>query len=163
MMAMLFALIGILIYVSLRFEFSYSLGAVIALFHDVSIVVGFYALIGEEFDLQTVAALLTIIGYSLNDTIVIFDRIRETVGRRKHVLLATTMNEAINNTISRTILTSFTTLLSVLALYIFSAKGSVIENFSIALLAGIVVGTYSSIFIAAPVVLAYQNRKKKAQ
>ncbi len=155
--ALLFALGAILLYIWWRFELRFGLGAVAALFHDVLITVGAFSLFNKQFDLTTVAALLTIIGYSLNDTIVVYDRIREnmkkTGGRGD---LAAIVNRSINETLSRTVLTSGTTLLVVVAL--FALGGGVIHDFAYAMLVGIVVGTYSSIYIASPVVLALEQR-----
>ncbi len=163
MYAVLFALIGILLYVSLRFEFSFALGAVAALFHDVLIVSGIFIVIGHEFNLQIVAALLTIVGYSLNDTIVVFDRIRENIGRRSKSNLVRVMNMSVNEMMSRTILTSLTTLFTASSLYFLSANGSVIKDFALAMMLGILVGTYSSIFVASPVLLMYENYQKNKQ
>jgi preprotein translocase subunit SecF len=151
-LAMLYALIGILIYVSLRFEYRFAIGSVAALIHDVIITLGFFSLTRVEFDLTVLAAILAIIGYSLNDTIVVFDRIRETFLRMRKGSSEEIVNTALNQTLSRTLMTSLTTLLVVLALFTFG--GEVIHAFSIALLLGIVVGTYSSIYIASNTILA---------
>lgn len=162
-LSILYAMIGILIYITWRFEFRYAVGAVAALIHDVLITVGIFSLLNKEFSLPIVAALLTIIGYSLNDTIVVYDRIREN--RRANIRgdLKPIVNSSINQTLSRTLLTAGTTLLVVLALFILG--GAVIHDFAFALLVGIVVGTYSSIFIASPVVLVWDrikpSKKKK--
>jgi preprotein translocase subunit SecF len=158
-MAIIYSLIGILIYVSLRFEFMFSLGAVVALFHDVIITLGVFSFLGKEITLPIVAALLTIVGYSLNDTIVVFDRIRERIkeSSQKEPIIKI-MNKSVNETLSRTILTSGTTLLAVIALYLFG--GEVINGFSFALLIGIVIGTYSSIGIASSLVYVIKERKK---
>ena len=150
-LAMLYALIGILIYVSLRFEYRFAIGSVVALIHDVLITLGFFSLFQLEFDLTVLAAILAIIGYSLNDTIVVFDRIRETFLRVRKGSSEEIVNRALNDTLSRTLMTSMTTLLVVLALFVFG--GEVIHAFSIALLLGIIVGTYSSIYIASNTVL----------
>ena len=158
LMAILYAIIGILIYVSVRFEFIYSLGAVLALFHDVLITMGIFSLVGREINLPIIAAALTIVGYSLNDTIVVFDRIRENL--KKGVdksQLKEVMNKSLNETLSRTILTSLTTLLAVVSLYLFG--GEVINGFAFALLLGIIVGTYSSIGIASALVYTIKKRK----
>ena len=141
-------MIGILIYVTLRFEFSFALGAVVALLHDVIITMGVFSLIGGELSLVMVGAILTIAGYSINDTIVVFDRIREGLKHGERGSIQTLMNTSINETLGRTILTGGTTLLSVGALYFFG--GAVLRDFSFAILIGILVGTYSSIFIASP-------------
>jgi preprotein translocase subunit SecF len=150
-LAMLYALIGILIYVALRFEWRFALGSVAALVHDVTITLGVFAVIQMEFDLTVLAALLAVIGYSLNDTIVVFDRIRETFRKMRKGTSESIMNLSINQTLSRTLMTSFTTLLVLLALFFLG--GEVIHGFATALLVGILVGTYSSIFVASPVAL----------
>jgi preprotein translocase subunit SecF len=150
-LAMLYALFGILIYVSLRFEYRFALGSVVALVHDVVLTLGFFSVMQIEFDLTVLAAILAIIGYSLNDTIVVFDRIRETFLKLRKESPEEIINLALNNTLSRTLMTSFTTLLVVISLFIFG--GEVIHAFSIALLIGILVGTYSSIYIASNTVL----------
>lgn len=151
-LAMLYALIGILIYVSMRFEYRFAIGSVVALIHDVILTLGFFSIFQLEFDLTVLAAILAIIGYSLNDTIVVFDRIRETFLRQRKGNSVEIVNRALNDTLSRTLMTSTTTLLVVVSLYIFG--GTVIHDFAIALLLGIVVGTYSSIYIASNTVLA---------
>ncbi|MCD6152820.1 MAG: protein translocase subunit SecF [Syntrophobacterales bacterium] len=156
-LAMLIAMIGILIYITWRFEFRYAIGSIIALIHDVIITVGIFSLLDKEFTLPIIAALLTIIGYSLNDTIVVYDRIRENSKSIKRQELEQIVNSSINQTLSRTILTSGTTLLVVGALFFLG--GAVIHDFAFALLVGVVVGTYSSVFIASPIVLAWKNTK----
>ena len=150
-LAMIYALIGILIYVAWRFEWRFALGAVAALVHDVLITISFFSLFGLEFSLPVLAALLAVIGYSLNDTIVVFDRIRENFRKMRKGRAVEVMNSSINQTLRRTILTSTTTLLVVATLLLIG--GEVIKGFSTALFIGILVGTYSSIFIASPVVL----------
>ena len=150
-LAMIYALFGILIYVAWRFEWRFALGAVAALVHDVLMTVGVFSITGLEFSLPVLAALLAVIGYSLNDTIVVFDRIRENFRKMRKGSPITIMNRSINQTLSRTLLTSLTTLLVVLTLLL--AGGEVIKGFSAALLIGVLVGTYSSVFIASPVVL----------
>ncbi len=145
--AMLLALAGILIYVTLRFEFRFSVGAIIALIHDVIITVGFFAITGIEFDLTILAAILAIIGYSLNDTIVVFDRVRENYLKLRKASSEESVNFSINQTLSRTIVTSLTTLLVLIALFIFG--GEVIHGFSLAMIIGVVIGTYSSIYVAS--------------
>lgn len=157
LMAVLYAMIGILVYVSWRFEFRYAVGAVIALLHDVVITLGAFSLFNMEIDLPVIAAFLAIIGYSLNDTIIVYDRIRENLGKHSKEGLASVINHSINETLSRTILTSGTTLLVVAALFIFG--GGVIHTFAFALLVGIIIGTYSSIFVASPLLLFWENRK----
>jgi len=153
--AMTWALLGLLAYISYRFEFRFGVGAVAALVHDVTIAVGAFSVTGREFNLPVIAAFLTIVGYSLNDTVVVFDRIRENnqVMRRKPVY--DRINAAINQTLSRTLLTSGTTLIVVLSLYLYG--GPVINDFAFALLVGVVVGTYSSVFVASPVVFAWEQ------
>ena len=150
-LAMLFALIGILIYVAMRFEWRFALGAVLATIHDTIFTLGFFALFRIEFDLTVLAALLAVIGYSLNDTIVVFDRIRENFRRIRTGSVADVMNVSINQTLSRTIMTSATTLLVVVSLFIFG--GQVIHGFALALIVGIVIGTVSSIYVASPLAL----------
>lgn len=152
----LFTLAGILLYVGIRFRFTYAIGAVAALFHDVLITMGFFFLLGKEFDLTIVAALLTIMGYSLNDTIVVFDRIRENVARLPKSPMVGTINLSVNETLSRTILTSGTTLLVVVAMFLFG--GQIIHDFCFAMLIGLFVGTFSSIFVASPIMLALEKR-----
>ena len=134
----------------------YAMGAIVALVHDVTITVGLFSLFDKEFTLPIIAALLTIIGYSLNDTIIVFDRIRENMRKHHRQTLATIINRSVNETLSRTILTSLTTLLVVVILFAFG--GGIIHDFAFALLAGIIVGTYSSIFVASPILLAWQRR-----
>jgi preprotein translocase subunit SecF len=155
--AMLIAMIGILIYITWRFEFRYAIGAIIALTHDVLITVGVFSLLGKEFTLPIIAALLTIIGYSLNDTIVVYDRIRENIRKLRKKALREVVNSSVNQVLSRTILTSATTLLVVFALFFLG--GAVIHDFAFALVVGILVGTYSSVFIASPTVLAWETFK----
>lgn len=140
-------------------KLKYALGAIIALVHDVSITVGVFALTDKEISLSIIAALLTIVGYSLNDTIIVFDRIRENVRRSRRRPFMEVMNSSINETLSRTILTSTTTLVVVLSLFIFG--GGVIHDFAFALLIGIIVGTYSSIFVASPVLLIWEDKSPK--
>ena len=151
-LAMLYALFGILAYVAFRFEWRFAVGSVAALVHDVVITVGVFSVFQLEFTLTVLAALLAVIGYSLNDTIVVFDRIRENFRKMRKETPLNIMNTSINQTLPRTILTSLTTLLVLISLFIFG--GDIIHNFSVALILGVVIGTYSSIFIASPVVLA---------
>jgi preprotein translocase subunit SecF len=151
-LAVLYALIAILIYVAFRFEYRFSLGAVAALVHDVVITLGFFSIFQLDFDLSVLAAILAVIGYSLNDTIVVFDRVRENFRKiRKHSSLEV-VNISINQTISRTLMTSFTTLLVLLSLFFLG--GEVIHAFALALIVGVVVGTYSSIYVATTSALA---------
>jgi len=145
--AMLLALAGILIYVTLRFEFRFSLGAIVALLHDVIITIGIFSIFRIEFDLTILAAVLAIIGYSLNDTIVVFDRIRENYLKLRKASSEESINLSINQTLSRTIVTSLTTLLVLLALFFLG--GEIIHGFSMAMIIGVVVGTYSSIYVAS--------------
>ncbi len=154
-------MLGILIYVTIRFEFSFALGALVALLHDVIITTGVFAICGRELSLVMVGAILTIAGYSINDTIVVYDRIREGMRSGRKGSVQAIMNASINETLSRTILTSGVTLLSVAALFFFG--GPVLNDFAFAILIGIVVGTYSSIFIAAPIVLWWSGRKGAAR
>ena len=156
LIALVLGLIGIAIYITIRFEFSFALGAFIALLHDVVIAVGIVVLLGRELSLIHVGAILTIAGYSINDTIVIFDRIRETVLLRTGDI-KDIMNEAINATLSRTVLTSATTIVTVLILSLYG--GSALRDFSIMILIGLVIGTYSSVFVASPIVLWWSQRK----
>ena len=154
-LAIVFAWLGMLIYIAWRFEFRYGLGAIIALIHDTIITIGALSLLNKEFTLVIVAALLTIIGYSINDTIVVFDRIRENRKKDLKKSLEEIINSSVNETLSRTILTALTVFLVLLALFFLG--GPVIHDFAFALLIGIVVGTYSSIFIASPIVLLFEN------
>jgi preprotein translocase subunit SecF len=150
-LAMLYALIGILIYVAIRFEWRFAVGSVVALIHDVLITLGIFSFLAIEFSLPVLAAILAVIGYSLNDTIVVFDRIRENFRKMRKGQSVEIMNRSINQTLPRTILTSLTTLLVVVTLIV--AGGEIIKGFAIALLIGVIVGTYSSIFVASPTVL----------
>jgi preprotein translocase subunit SecF len=150
-LAVLFSLIGILIYVALRFEWRFSVGAVVAIIHDVIFTVGIFSLFQIEFDLPVLAAVLAVIGYSLNDTIVIYDRIRENFRKMRKGTVIEIINRSINQTMSRTIITSGTTLLVLLALYLFG--GEVISGFSLALIVGVIVGTYSTIYVATAAVV----------
>jgi len=155
LLAIMFSWIGMLIYIAWRFEFRYAAGGILALVHDTIITIGVFSLLNKEFDLTIVAALLTIIGYSINDTIVVFDRIRENSRKNIKQPLSEIINGSINQTLSRTILTSFTVIIVLFALFFFG--GPVIHDFAFALIVGIVVGTYSSIFIASPIVLAWEK------
>ncbi len=164
-MAVLVAMLAILVYVTFRFELRFALGADAALLHDVTMVLGLFALTGNEFSLPVVAALLTVIGYSLNDTIVVFDRIRENLAanrkKKKPEDEKTIVNASVNQTLARTLMTSLTTLLVVVTLFFLG--GEVIHGFALALMAGIIVGTYSSIYIASPVMLALHGRFKPSE
>lgn len=163
-LATLYALGGMLVYIAFRFEWIYGLAAVVATFHDVIITLGLFSLFGKEISLNVVAALLTLVGYSMNDTIVVFDRIRELVKQGRRTDFEAVVNESVNRTLSRTILTSGLTFLTAIALLIFG--GQVLHGFSFALVCGIVVGTYSSIFIASPILIFWRDfaekRRKKA-
>ena len=150
-LAMLYALIGILVYVAFRFEWRFAVGAVIALVHDVLITLGVFSILAVEFSLPVLAAVLAVIGYSLNDTIVVFDRIRDNFRKMRKGTVLQIMNRSVNETLPRTVLTSVTTLLVVLTLLL--AGGEIIKGFAIALLIGVLIGTYSSIFVASPTVL----------
>jgi preprotein translocase subunit SecF len=162
LLAILYAMGGILLYVTWRFEFRFAVGAILALVHDVLITLGVFSLFGKEIDLPIIAAFLAIIGYSLNDTIIIYDRIRENTGKHLKDGLAVVINRSINETLSRTFITSGTTLMVVLALFIFG--GGVIHNFAFALLVGIVIGTYSSVFVASPLLIFWEDfRDRKKQ
>jgi len=151
-LAMLYALIGILIYVAFRFEYRFALGSIAALVHDVIITIGIFSLLQIEFDLTVLAAILAVIGYSLNDTIVVFDRIRENFLSTRHIESGPIVNDALNQTLSRTLMTSLTTLIVLLAL--FYLGGEVIHSFAGALIIGVVIGTYSSIYVASSMILA---------
>ena len=140
------------------FEFKYAMGAIVALIHDVTITVGLFSIFDKEFTLPIVAALLTIIGYSLNDTIIVFDRIRENLRKYHRESMATILNKSVNETLSRTLLTSMTTLVVVIALFVLG--GGIIHDFSFALLIGVLIGTYSSVYVASPILLAWQTRRK---
>ncbi len=157
-LAMLFALFGILIYVAWRFEYRFALGSIAALVHDVIITLGFFSLSRLEFDLTVLAAVLAVVGYSLNDTIVVFDRIRENFRRMRRGGPVEIVNSSINQTLSRTLITSFTTLLVLLALAFLG--GEIIRNFAIALILGVVVGTYSSIYIASAFLLLLKVKRE---
>ena len=151
MLAVFFAVVSVLIYIWLRFEWQFALGAVLALIHDVILTIGIFSVLRYEFNLSIIAALLTIIGYSLNDTVVVFDRVRENLRNFKSLPLLKVLNMSINNTFSRTIMTTVTTLLALFALYFLG--GDVIRGFTFAMIWGVLVGTYSSIFVAAKILL----------
>jgi preprotein translocase subunit SecF len=156
LLSILYAIIGIVIYISWRFELQYAVAAIIALVHDVLVTLGAFSILDKEFTLVIIAAFLAIIGYSLNDTIVVFDRIRENLRRRGKNTFVQIINASINQTLSRTLLTSGTTLMVVVALFFFG--GEIIHDFSFALLVGILVGTYSSIFIASAFLVYWDSR-----
>jgi len=154
-LATLYALAGMLAYIAFRFEWIYGLGAVIACFHDTIITIGLFSLFNKDITMTVIAALLTLVGYSMNDTIVIFDRIRENLKISRREPLESVMNRAVNQTLSRTVMTSGLTFLTVIALFLFG--GPVLNGFSFALVCGILVGTYSSVFIASPIVLFWHG------
>ena len=156
-LAILYALGFILIYISVRFEFKYAIGAIAALTHDVLITLGVFSILGYEISLAVIAAFLTIVGYSLNDTIVIFDRVRENVKSLKGSSMESVINQSINDSLSRTIVTSLTTFLVVLILFL--VGGEVIHTFSFAMIVGVVIGTYSSIFVASPIVIKMDKKQ----
>jgi preprotein translocase subunit SecF len=162
--ATLLALAGMLVYIWFRFEWIYGVGAVIAVFHDTIITIGLFSILNKEITLTVVAALLTLVGYSMNDTIVIFDRIRENLHLNRRERLVDVINRSVNQTLSRTVMTSGLTFLTVVALFLFG--GPVLHGFSLALVLGIIVGTYSSVFVASPIVLFWHDwadaRKKTA-
>jgi len=153
--ATLYSLIGMLIYLWFRFELIYGVAAVVAVFHDTLITLGAFSLANKEIDLTVIAAILTLVGYSMNDTIVVFDRIRENLATNRREPLAAVVNRSINDTLSRTVIASGLTFLTVLSLYLFG--GAVLHGFSFALVVGILIGTYSSIAVAAPMLVAYQD------
>jgi preprotein translocase subunit SecF len=154
-LAVLYSLLGMLVYLAVRFEWIYGVAAVVTVFHDTLITVGAFSLLNKEMSLTVIAAILTLVGYSNNDTIVVFDRIRENLKLMRREKLADIVNRSINQTLSRTILTAGLTFLTVLALFLFG--GEVLRGFSLALVIGILIGTYSSIAIAAPILVAYQD------
>jgi len=157
-MAIIWALLLILIYISFRFEFKFAVGAIMALSHDILVTLGIFSILDYEISLAIVAAFLTIVGYSLNDTIVIFDRIRENLKALKKSTLDMVVNQSINESLSRTIITSLTTFFVVLVLFL--VGGEVIHSFSFAMIIGVIVGTYSSIFVASPVIIKMSSEKK---
>jgi preprotein translocase subunit SecF len=155
LLATAYSLAGMLVYLGFRFEWIYGVAAVVTVFHDTLITVGAFSLLNKDISLTVIAAILTLIGYSNNDTIVVFDRIRENIKLMRREKLSEIVNRSINQTLSRTILTAGLTFLTVLALYLFG--GEVLRGFSLALVIGILIGTYSSIAIAAPILVAYQD------
>jgi preprotein translocase subunit SecF len=155
------AVIGILIYVAFRFQFKFGVGATIATFHDVLAVLGLFYIMGKEINLILVTALLTIAGYSLTDTVVVFDRIRENLKLKQRESIEAVMNSSINEVLSRTIITSTTVLLTSIALFFFG--GEVLHDFSLAMIMGVIVGTYSSIFVASPIVLIWGGKRPFAK
>jgi len=160
-LATLYALAGMLVYIAFRFEWIYGVAAVVAVFHDTIITIGLFSLFNKPISLTVVAALLTLVGYSMNDTIVVFDRIRENLKLSRRESLVNIINQSINQTLSRTVLTSGLTLLTALALWMFG--GDVLNGFSFALVMGILVGTYSSVFVASPILVFWQNFRGKGK
>ena len=156
--AVIFSLIGILIYIWIRFQWNFALGAIIALIHDVILTLGFFSVLQLEFNLATVAAVLTIAGYSINDTVVIYDRVRDSMRKYKQITFDEVINISLNSTLTRTLMTSLTTLLALIALLTFG--GIVISSFIIALIWGVLIGTYSSIYVASPI-LTYLRKDNK--
>ncbi len=161
LLATLYALAGMLVYIAFRFEWIYGVAAVLAVAHDAFLTVGLFSILGKEISLTVIAALLTLVGYSMNDTIVIFDRVRENLRLSRRESLAQVVNRSLNQTFSRTIMTSGLTLLAVLALYFFG--GPVLNAFAFALVVGFIIGVYSTVFIAGPVVLAWNERSARRQ
>jgi preprotein translocase subunit SecF len=161
-LAVVYALLCMLIYIALRFDFSYAPGAVLTLFHNSLVTVGLLSLIGEEFSLTTIAGLLTLVGYSINDTIVVFDRIRETVGKVKGSSLKDVLNRAINETLSRTVLTAMCVIAACICLIVIG-RDTVLASYGLIMLTGIVIGTYSSIYVATPVFMWIRLRFGKPE
>ncbi len=159
------ALIAMLFYIWIRFEWQFSIGSIIALFHDVIITLGIFSVLSLEINLSIIAAVLTIVGYSMNDTVVIYDRIRENLNKYTRLNISETANLSINETLSRTIITSITTLLALLSIYILG--GEILRGFSLAMILGVLIGTYSSIFVAAPVLkffkVSYKTLEKEEE
>ena len=155
LLAISLSLAAMLIYIWIRFEWQFSLGAILALIHDVVITVGIFSFLSYEVNLSIVAAVLTIVGYSMNDTVVIFDRIRENLRKYSKISISEISNISTNETLSRTLITSVTTLLALFSIYIFG--GAILKGFSFAMIVGVIVGTYSSIFVAAPVTLLFER------
>ncbi len=150
------SLLAILIYIWFRFEWQFAVGAIVATMHDVIMTIGFFVITGIEFNLSSIAAILTIVGYSLNDTVVVYDRVRENLRRYRKMPLPKLLDMSMNDTLTRTVMTSATTLLALLALFFFG--GEVIRSFTAAMIFGVVVGTYSSIFVAAPLLILFNLR-----
>ena len=156
-LAVVLAVLAVLIYIWFRFEWQFAVGAVMALVHDVILTIGVFSILQLEFNLSIIAALLTIVGYSLNDTVVVYDRIRENLRKYKRMALGELLDQSINDTLSRTVMTSVTTLLALIALYTFG--GEVIRGFTFAMIWGVLVGTYSSIFVASPMLMFFGVRR----
>ena len=159
LLSVLWSIIILLIYISFRFHLRFALGAIVAIVHDVLVTLGIFSLLAKEINLPTVAAFLTIIGYSLNDTIVVFDRIRENQDVLKKSTFIEILNRSINQSLSRTVITSLTTLAVVITIFVLSSTGEEINTFALALIVGVLVGTYSSIFIATPIVYLLHVRR----
>ena len=159
--AILYALIAVLIYIWFRFEWQFGIGAIVALVHDVVLTLGIFSLLGLEVNLATVAAILTIVGYSLNDTVVVYDRVRENLRRYKALPMEGLLDRSLNETLARTLMTSVTTLIALGALFIFG--GPVIRDFTFAMIWGVLVGTYSSIFVATPLLLQLHVRRPSGE
>jgi len=159
------SLIAMLFYIWIRFEWQFSVGSIVALFHDVIITIGIFSILSLEINLSIIAAVLTIVGYSMNDTVVIYDRIRENLNKYTRLNISEIANLSINETLSRTIITSLTTLLALLSIYILG--GEILRGFSFAMILGVLIGTYSSIFVAAPVLkffkVSYKTLEKKEE
>ncbi|MDC3084998.1 protein translocase subunit SecF [Gammaproteobacteria bacterium] len=155
--AVISAVVSVLIYIWFRFEWQFGIGAIFALVHDIIITIGVFSLLQLEFNLSIIAALLTIVGYSLNDTVVIYDRIREELRKYKKMPIMDLINQALNLTLSRTLMTSITTLLALISLYLFG--GEVIKGFTFAMIWGVLIGTYSSIFIASPILIGLNIKR----
>jgi len=160
-MALVLAVSAMMLYIWFRFEWQFGLGGILALAHDVIMVFGFYAVTGFDFNLTSIAAILTVIGYSINDSVVIYDRIRENMRKYKKMPLPELINKSVNDTLSRTVITGLTTILAALALGVFG--GEVIQGFSYALVFGVIIGTYSSVYISAPVLLYFNLRATEPQ
>ena len=157
--AVLASLMAILIYIWVRFEWQFAVGAIMATMHDVIMTIGFFVITGIEFNLSSIAAILTIVGYSLNDTVVVYDRVRENLRRYRKMRLTELLDMSMNDTLARTTMTSLTTLLALFALFFFG--GEVIQSFTAAMIFGVVIGTYSSIFVAAPLLILFNLRSSK--
>ena len=159
--SVLWSIVILLVYISWRFEFRFAIGAIAALVHDVLITLGIFAIFSKEINLPTVAAFLTIIGYSLNDTIVVFDRIRENGQTLRGTEYIEVLNRSINQSLSRTFITSLTTLFVVLVIFFLSTSGEEINTFALALIVGVIVGTYSSVFIASPILYIWHQKQRQ--
>ncbi len=161
LLALILSFVAIMIYITIRFDWQFGIGGIFALLHDAIVVLGFFAITGLEFNLTSIACILTVIGYSINDSVVIYDRIRENLKKHPKINLNDLINTSINSTLSRTILTASTTLISLLALIIYG--GDVLFSFSVATFFGIALGTYSSIYISAPILFYFDPRSKKQE